>query len=155
MQDTKYNGWTNYATWRVNLEMFDGCDSTWTAESAKEFVEEVIYSTTEEGVARDYALAFLSDVNWHEIAEHYQDEDEYQDTDDDTYDEWGVNTKNTFTTSPEAYRCLQELKRTREAMQALINEVYAVLAENHATLRETPKLERLESTITVYEEFLQ
>ena len=21
-----YNGWTNYATWRVNLEMFDGCD---------------------------------------------------------------------------------------------------------------------------------
>jgi len=19
-----YNGWTNYATWRVNLEMFDG-----------------------------------------------------------------------------------------------------------------------------------
>lgn len=20
----KYNGWTNYATWRVNLEMFDG-----------------------------------------------------------------------------------------------------------------------------------
>lgn len=24
MTDTKYNGWTNYATWRVNLEMFDG-----------------------------------------------------------------------------------------------------------------------------------
>ena len=20
----KYNGWTNYATWRVNLEIFDG-----------------------------------------------------------------------------------------------------------------------------------
>jgi hypothetical protein len=25
--DTKYNGWTNYATWRVNLEMFDGFDA--------------------------------------------------------------------------------------------------------------------------------
>jgi hypothetical protein len=59
------------------------------------------------------------------------------------------------TTSPEAYRCLQELKRTREAMQSLINEVYAVLAENHDLLRETPKLERLESIITIYEEFLQ
>ena len=24
MQDNTYNGWTNYATWRVNLEIFDG-----------------------------------------------------------------------------------------------------------------------------------
>ena len=24
MSDKTYNGWTNYATWRVNLEMFDG-----------------------------------------------------------------------------------------------------------------------------------
>jgi hypothetical protein len=23
---SKYNGWTNYATWRVNLEIFDGID---------------------------------------------------------------------------------------------------------------------------------
>ena len=28
MKDTqkKYNGWTNYATWRVNLEMFHDLD---------------------------------------------------------------------------------------------------------------------------------
>ena len=25
--DKRYNGWTNYATWRVNLEMFDGIDA--------------------------------------------------------------------------------------------------------------------------------
>lgn len=74
--DNKYNGWTNYATWRVNLEMFDGSESYWTAESAREFVEDLIIDSTQEGVARDYAMAFLSDVNWHEIAEHYQDEDE-------------------------------------------------------------------------------
>jgi hypothetical protein len=74
--DNKYNGWTNYATWRVNLEMFDGSESYWTAESAREFVEYLIEESTPEGVARDYALAFLSDVNWHEIAEHYQDEEE-------------------------------------------------------------------------------
>ena len=73
MNDTKYNGWTNYATWRVNLEMFDGSEqeNQWTADSAKQFVEDIIYDTTTEGVARDYALAFISDVNWHEIAQHY------------------------------------------------------------------------------------
>jgi hypothetical protein len=74
--DNKYNGWTNYATWRVNLEMFDGSESYWTAESAREFVEYLIEDSTPEGVARDYAMAFLSDVNWHEIAEHYQDNEE-------------------------------------------------------------------------------
>jgi len=70
-----YNGWTNYATWRINLEMFDGSEDTWTADSAKEWVEEVIESTTTEGVARDYAMAFVNEVNWHEIAAHYQGEE--------------------------------------------------------------------------------
>jgi hypothetical protein len=77
MSNNTYNGWTNYATWRVNLEMFDGSDQSWSADSAKDFAEEVIYSTTSEGLARDYALAFLSDVNWYEIAEHYQEEEEF------------------------------------------------------------------------------
>jgi hypothetical protein len=76
MSNSKYNGWTNYATWRVNLEMFDGSEEYWTAGTAREFVEEIIESTTSEGVARDYALAFLSDVNWHEIAEHYQEDND-------------------------------------------------------------------------------
>ena len=26
MSDKKHNGWTNYATWRVNLEIIDGYD---------------------------------------------------------------------------------------------------------------------------------
>ena len=76
MSDKTYNGWTNYATWRVNLEMFDGSETYWTAESAKDFVIEIIEDTTREGVGRDYALAFIDDVNWHEIAEHYQEENE-------------------------------------------------------------------------------
>lgn len=75
MTDKTYNGWTNYATWRVNLEMFDGTNQYWSPEAAREFVEEIIESTTEEGVARDYALAFLSDVNWYEIAEHYTEDE--------------------------------------------------------------------------------
>ena len=30
MTDKTYNGWTNYATWRVNLEWFDGQTGTTT-----------------------------------------------------------------------------------------------------------------------------
>ena len=82
--DTKYNGWTNYATWRVNLEIFDGFDPfdnfsddqanmmDWLADALKEYAETLIYEAGggDGNIAVDYALAFLSDVNWREIAEH-------------------------------------------------------------------------------------
>jgi hypothetical protein len=89
-----YNGWTNYATWRVNLEIFDGLvltDLLPIADSepksyfsgaefysvvrdvCKNYAEELIDATSNEGLARDYALAFLSDVNWYEIAKHMID----------------------------------------------------------------------------------
>jgi hypothetical protein len=74
-----YNGWTNYSTWRVNLEVFDGVawldqfDESLSVYDAsillKDYAEKLIYQTSAEGLARDYALAFLSDVNWYEIAE--------------------------------------------------------------------------------------
>jgi phenylalanyl-tRNA synthetase beta subunit len=75
---TSYNGWTNYATWRVNLEIFDGMDlAEWNldrfdifelADWLKEYAGEVIEQTSTPGLARDYALAFLADVNWAELA---------------------------------------------------------------------------------------
>ena len=80
MEKQTYNGWTNYATWRVNLELFDGSKGTWTADSARDFVEDVIIDSTPDGIARDYALAFISDVNWHEIAAHYEAEQEDDET---------------------------------------------------------------------------
>jgi hypothetical protein len=78
---SKYNGWTNYATWRVNLEMFDAmlvtdiCTSrapvvSELKDDLKEFAEHLIEQSSTEGFARDYALAFLSDVDWWEIANH-------------------------------------------------------------------------------------
>jgi len=83
MSDKTYNGWTNYATWRVNLEMFDGVDprDIYTrfhpdeaynlGHDLKEYAENIITDyKSETTLAQDYALAFLSDVNWHEIAEH-------------------------------------------------------------------------------------
>jgi hypothetical protein len=73
MSKSTYNGWTNYATWRVNLEIFDGLDQVWDADEARQYVEDYIHASSS-GLARDYALAFISDVNWHEIAAHYQEE---------------------------------------------------------------------------------
>jgi hypothetical protein len=80
---TDYNGWTNYATWRVNLEIFDGMDPRdmdWhrldkfdLADCLKEYANEILEMDVKEGLALDYARAFISDVNWQEIALHMLD----------------------------------------------------------------------------------
>ena len=74
MTDKKYNGWTNYSTWRVNLEIFDGWDDISgpiTPESLEEIANEILeMGSTETSTALDFARAFISDVNWHEIADH-------------------------------------------------------------------------------------
>ena len=74
MKNETHNGWTNYATWRINLELFDGLYSDMegekvTAESCKEYAEDVL-SESGEGLALDYARAFMANVNWNEIADH-------------------------------------------------------------------------------------
>jgi hypothetical protein len=93
MTDTKYNGWTNYATWRVNLEIFDNvglsdfdgvndvlepdlvCPHT-LAEALQERAEFYIFECSDvpAGLAQDYARAFLQEVNWYEIATHMIEE---------------------------------------------------------------------------------
>jgi len=84
MNDKTYNGWTNYETWRVNLEIFDGFDpfdhfsdnqedmQDNLAEYLKEYAQDLIYEAGggDGNLAVDYALAFLQEVNWHEIAKH-------------------------------------------------------------------------------------
>lgn len=86
MEDKTYNGWTNYATWRVNLEILDGHD--WSddvdddtevsdlADRMEEMVDEAVsgYGEVKEGLALDYARAFISHVNYYEIAEHVIDD---------------------------------------------------------------------------------
>ena len=73
----RHNGWTNYATWRVNLEIIDGYD--WyecehvDADYVKELVEDAVFGTligNHNGLVESYANAFLSEVNYHEIAEN-------------------------------------------------------------------------------------
>jgi hypothetical protein len=92
-EDKRYNGWTNYETWRVNLEFFDG--DFWNeraeemalelldkdgdldglrsalADEMKESLENYVGETSESGLVQDYAYAFIFEVNYHEIAEHY------------------------------------------------------------------------------------
>lgn len=86
--NSSYNGWTNYATWRVNLEIcedvcrmyvedrtrFDSVNDL--ADALKESVDESLtnYGEITEGLALDYARSFVSDVNYYEIAKHYEDE---------------------------------------------------------------------------------
>lgn len=109
-EPTTYNGWTNYATWRVNLELADGiiesmqddaeddperryADTYDLGKAVEEAVDEALtdYGQIEDGIALNYARSFVSDVDWREIAEHAaadyphllaSDDDESDDEDD-------------------------------------------------------------------------
>jgi len=76
----KYNGWTNYATWRVNLEILGDIDfnELVSADYLKEIVEDCVFSNYEmqngSHLVEDYARAFISNVNYYEIAKHINEE---------------------------------------------------------------------------------
>jgi len=75
----KYNGWHNYETWRINLEIFDGYEisnnefelgSYALKDCLSEYAYEIVMMNIPEGLCKDYASAFLDAVNWYEIADH-------------------------------------------------------------------------------------
>lgn len=80
---SKYQGWTNYATWRINLEIFSGMDfADWYGEEEeahpfyefvdglKDYVNEFIEDECKNNLyVAGYAYAFVEDVNFNEIAE--------------------------------------------------------------------------------------
>ena len=71
MKKEKYNGWSNYATWRINLEILGDIefDHPVTYDYLEEIVEDVVFTNkTEGGLAEDYARAFISQVDFREIA---------------------------------------------------------------------------------------
>ena len=69
-----YNGWTNYSTWRIMLENFDGEERQLEAQECKEMVEEYLEINCDNELTLSYALAFLNDVNWYEISNALKDE---------------------------------------------------------------------------------
>jgi len=97
MEQRKYNGWTNYETWAVNLWMDEAGDyyREHAAEMYERAKEDKIFSRIERatldladslkseyedntpevtGCYADLLNAALSEVNWYEIAERYQEE---------------------------------------------------------------------------------
>ena len=78
----QYNGWTNYATWRVNLEIFDGIDlrdMNWhkldrydLGMALKDYTMDLVEGGANT-LAREYARAFLQDVEWYEIGDFMRD----------------------------------------------------------------------------------
>ena len=97
MSEKKYNGWGNYATWRINLEILS--DIEWqdvevkdiTVDYLKEIVDGVVFdqyranNTITSNLVEDYASAFLSEVNYHEILEHILDDLDYENVEDTLY----------------------------------------------------------------------
>lgn len=77
-----YNGWTNYATWRINLEIFEGymldelhnrLTTYELSEHLREYAEDVVTINENSDLCADYALAFLAQVNYYEIAQHLKE----------------------------------------------------------------------------------
>lgn len=90
---SKYNGWANYETWRINLEVLDGmtvedfgiridredgengyAQTGDLAGALSDYVDEVVTADVPQGLALDLALSFINKVDFSEIAEHMIDD---------------------------------------------------------------------------------
>ena len=89
----KHNGWTNYATWRVHLELLDGYidglskdveyhgekldDVVALADHLREYVQEYVAGSfpdsSESSYVEGWAGAFVDEVNFMEIARNAVD----------------------------------------------------------------------------------
>jgi hypothetical protein len=90
MAQEKHNGWTNYATWRINLEIFDNVDFEYwkdyientrgeshaydLGQHLETYVDEKLVCECDNNLVTDYAQAFVNDVNWRQIAQHIIDD---------------------------------------------------------------------------------
>jgi hypothetical protein len=92
MRMSNYNGWTNWETWKVNLELLDGLDASdlniehYTQDEyyeagqiIEEYVGELIdleYNGGNKsgGFISGVIRGFMSDVNWSELAKCFIDE---------------------------------------------------------------------------------
>lgn len=83
--DGRYNGWSNYETWRVNLKLFDGFDPEgqwYTGDDLETLANEWLEGQATPGsFAQGILGTFLSDVNWQEIADHINEDHSISDPD--------------------------------------------------------------------------
>lgn len=87
-----YNGWANYETWAVNLELCEDLCRAWEDEGQsfddigelREALQETVLALVDEeldasrlgdqSIMYHWALRSLANVNWWEIAKHYEDQ---------------------------------------------------------------------------------
>lgn len=93
MDTQKYNGWTNYATWLVNLHfdclnftdevesgVFDDMNSDEVRCHVAMLIQGIVESYLDEVAGTDNLFvldvvsATINDVDWHDIADHYLDD---------------------------------------------------------------------------------
>jgi hypothetical protein len=88
MRMSNYNGWTNWETWKVNLELLDGLDASdlniehYTQDEyyeagqvIEEYVGELLAMQYQyDGFIGGIVRGFMSDVNWPELAKGFIDE---------------------------------------------------------------------------------
>ena len=91
-EDNTYNGWTNFQTWKINLEVLDDYTSyIIDSERIKETLEKETYIFSEEledyvldiirfeecekeyQLISNYSYLFIKEVNFYEIAKHIKD----------------------------------------------------------------------------------
>jgi len=85
MERREYNGWTNYETWLVNMwygdifaDMQNEREDT-SAQSLEDFVTSMLEDQgqlPDHGFAADIMNAAMRQVDWEDLASHYEPEEE-------------------------------------------------------------------------------
>tara|TARA_R100000935_G_C2753610_1_gene130685 strand:- start:98 stop:400 length:303 start_codon:yes stop_codon:yes gene_type:complete len=75
VNENKYNGWTNYATWKIMLELFDGVEfyNPLDADEVKHIVDEYLL----DGLMIDTPLQPMSVPKAMEYARHFTELADY------------------------------------------------------------------------------
>lgn len=74
MTDKIYNGWTNHATWLVNLYWGDYIRDLDVEVENADHLEEIIYTNCQESVDSSFVMdmftGYMDEVNWQEILDN-------------------------------------------------------------------------------------
>jgi galactose-1-phosphate uridylyltransferase len=77
-----YNGWRNYETWRIHLEILGDIvfDEVTNKYELEDIVEDAVFNNTvqKDCLAADYARAFVRNVDFEEIARTINEDIEKQ-----------------------------------------------------------------------------